>query len=458
MMEFTINQGLSDKLYEAGFFMGDLANEEGFASKAISEIGLSEQEMRTGEYQSRIHPLDKPMYDALWDRFARGLNDELYCEYRIRGSRGVWHWIQTSAVVVERQADGSIGKVLGHDRNISARKASEEFVRDEIRGLRQKYELSESLRQAGQVISLGLSVGDSMEMVVQQMRQIVPFDALELYSVEDGGVVAVYRTEGAQESDPESVHLLAGELDSSIYPLVHDQTSGDGGPGSLMAVPVRASEALIGVALLWKRSAGAYTGSDFYPVMGVAELLALTIRNREVLHRAISELDRDELTGYLTRRAFDRDAPVIWKRVCTGGREHAVVMFDMDLFKQVNDVHGHQAGDAVIRAVAARIKSLMRENDLLGRYGGDEFIALLPDTRADTAAEIMERIRQAVLETEIAAISGSVTLSIGVSAGGDPDDLSGAISRADDALYRAKHNGRDRVEATVIPNKSKKFI
>jgi diguanylate cyclase (GGDEF)-like protein len=123
-------------------------------------------------------------------------------------------------------------------------------------------------------------------------------------------------------------------------------------------------------------------------------------------------------------------------------------MFDVDHFKQVNDRHGHPVGDQVIVAVARRLAAATRKTDLLGRYGGEEFVILLPDTAHDGARILAERIRAGLADRPIDTDAGPlpVTASIGL-AQWEPDDTEPGtlLARADEALYRAKQSGRNRV-------------
>lgn len=146
------------------------------------------------------------------------------------------------------------------------------------------------------------------------------------------------------------------------------------------------------------------------------------------------------------------------RSILTARREGSgvgVMMVDLDHFKPVNDTHGHVVGDEVLRVVAKRMLGAIREVDALGRYGGEEFIvALAPGATPKCARAVAERIRTAVSESPIDAegVTLSVTTSVGVAVCSDvesctPDDL---IVAADDALYRAKEHGRDRVEITVL--------
>jgi two-component system cell cycle response regulator len=165
-----------------------------------------------------------------------------------------------------------------------------------------------------------------------------------------------------------------------------------------------------------------------------------------------AELDRvsriDMLTGLNNRRHLDEHL----RRAISAARRHhrtvAVILADVDHFKLVNDDYGHLAGDTVLREVAARLLGSVRTEDVLGRWGGEEFIAVLSDTPAEAVAVIAERMRQVIDATPFEVDGGiaiPVTLSIGHTSG--CDDAETLVHRADDALYQAKAAGRNRVEA-----------
>ncbi len=165
-----------------------------------------------------------------------------------------------------------------------------------------------------------------------------------------------------------------------------------------------------------------------------------------------AELDRvsriDMLTGLYNRRHLDEH---LRSAISAARRHHrtvAVLLADIDHFKLVNDDHGHVAGNSVLKEVAARLLRTVRTEDALGRWGGEEFIAVLSDTSADAVAVIAERMRQ-VIESSPFELEGDlavpVTVSIGHTSG--CDDAETLVHRADDALYQAKAAGRNRVEA-----------
>jgi len=161
----------------------------------------------------------------------------------------------------------------------------------------------------------------------------------------------------------------------------------------------------------------------------------------------------DELTGLHNRRYIGQRLREELSRSQRTGRPCSCILFDIDFFKRVNDTHGHAAGDEVLRGVAATAREALRESDLLGRWGGEEFLAVLPDTNLDGAGAMAERLRHA-LESMRVQFEGSTftaTVSLGVVEalpGRDPDarDAERMVARADEVLYRAKSAGRNRVE------------
>jgi len=161
---------------------------------------------------------------------------------------------------------------------------------------------------------------------------------------------------------------------------------------------------------------------------------------------------RESLTGCFNRRAFYELFPREVERARRLGQGVALVFIDLDHFKRVNDRHGHETGDRVLQLLAARLLGIIRETDLLFRWGGEEFVILLPHTSASEAPALAERIRAAVAERPFVAHESypgvSMTVSVGVAGevGGmiAPDAL---LARADAACYRAKEAGRNRVVA-----------
>ncbi len=170
-------------------------------------------------------------------------------------------------------------------------------------------------------------------------------------------------------------------------------------------------------------------------------------------HRAsLDQAMHDALTGLYNRHYMQRHLPRLHARAQDSGRPLALIVCDLDHFKAVNDRYGHAAGDAVLTAVAARLTAGVRAPDMVTRFGGEEFIVLLPDTDLEAASGTAERLREAIAALPVDLPCGasiSVTGSFGVSTVlWDESTTEAAICRADAALYRAKRQGRNRVVAS----------
>jgi diguanylate cyclase (GGDEF)-like protein len=166
--------------------------------------------------------------------------------------------------------------------------------------------------------------------------------------------------------------------------------------------------------------------------------IRLLSRLQERIDATQRSADTDPLTGVLNRRGFDR-------RTASDG-PGAVLHFDLDHFKAINDRLGHDAGDQVLQDVARVVGEGLRQGDVLARFGGEEFVVLLPDVSAEEARQAAERLRRAIAE-KVRAGGKPVTASVGVSHGAGT--LAERIARADQATYLSKNTGRNRV--SVLP-------
>ncbi len=175
--------------------------------------------------------------------------------------------------------------------------------------------------------------------------------------------------------------------------------------------------------------------------------IAWRIRGRPKLDTFIAEARTDMLTGLKNRRAFDEELGRQFAQRQRQGVLFSLIMIDIDHFKVFNDVHGHLSGDLVLRSVAQVLSSILREMDMVFRFGGDEFAVICPGSKLHEAAVGAERVRQAVADHAVSLKQGDaqVTISLGVAEVVRPEIAEGLIQRADDALYAAKHAGRNRV-------------
>ncbi|MGH3281524.1 MAG: GGDEF domain-containing protein [Trebonia sp.] len=243
--------------------------------------------------------------------------------------------------------------------------------------------------------------------------------AIAQWAVNQGLIAAVFRLENPTAS-------LSGEL-FSRETLHNDAT--ELCAALLVAVGMTISEYTLIIAL------------------PLTTLLQRSIRHAQLLNEARA----DAKTGLLNAATWEREASAEVARAVRTSSPLAVALLDLDRFKQVNDTHGHLLGDEVLRAIAATMTGVLREYDLAGRFGGEEFVMLLPQTRAVDAFRIAERVRAHIARIPIVAQGGEpvpVTASIGVAAldAGSSRELTELLAAADAALYRAKASGRDQVQ------------
>ncbi|EIV93089.1 GGDEF domain-containing protein [Frankia sp. QA3] len=213
-------------------------------------------------------------------------------------------------------------------------------------------------------------------------------------------------------------------------------------PGRRELVPARAAEicSSIVVAVLWAAS----------PFLMLAVTPPVLLLQRSLLHADLLQAARSDAKTRLANAAYWRQvAEREIGRAARAGRPLSVLLVDIDHFKRVNDRFGHLIGDVILLAVADALRAAARPRDLVGRFGGEEFVILLTEVGREHALDIAERIRRQVAGTHC-RLDGrpplSVTVSVGVATHhGPPGDLSTLIARADTALYRAKADGRNRV-------------
>jgi two-component system cell cycle response regulator len=175
-----------------------------------------------------------------------------------------------------------------------------------------------------------------------------------------------------------------------------------------------------------------------------------TERLRDSVQMSIEMAITDALTGLFNRRYMESHLGTLIEQAAARGKALSVLVLDIDYFKSINDTHGHDAGDDVLREFALRIKRSIRGIDLACRHGGEEFVVVMPETDMAVAAMVAERLRRRIAAEPFAIAEGArqipVTISIGIAGlRGKQDTAATLLKRADQALYRAKRDGRNRV-------------
>lgn len=219
---------------------------------------------------------------------------------------------------------------------------------------------------------------------------------------------------------------------------------------SLIVAPLQTEERVFGALVLGSSAAYAFQRDDLELLVSFAATATTALQNAQ-LHAAVQqEAVTDPLTGLYNRRGFYELAEHEIIRAHRFHRPLSLIIMDVDLLKYVNDHFGHLMGDRVLNSVSAACRSELRQVDIIARYGGDEFIALLPETSLPEALSVAERLRNRVAGINISAENGElvrVTMTGGVADLLPGDTLKSLIERADQALYRAKQGGKNQIQA-----------
>ncbi|MBX9929305.1 MAG: GGDEF domain-containing protein [Gemmatimonadaceae bacterium] len=219
-------------------------------------------------------------------------------------------------------------------------------------------------------------------------------------------------------------------------------------PASALVVPIRLHDAVVGAVVVGGDAPHSVRAREARLIGLLAAIAATALETAWEMEEATRRSRTDPLTGLANRRAFEELLQRVLAEATRFGTSCALAVIDIDHFKRVNDTHGHDVGDAVLQTVAHALQEGIREVDLVARLGGEELAVLSPQTDAEGARELSERLRQRIEArvTRAGGVEVRVTASVGVAVRRPGDDGPTLFKRADRALYRAKSGGRNRVE------------
>ncbi|NJL04095.1 MAG: PAS domain S-box protein [Chloroflexaceae bacterium] len=331
---------------------------------------------------------------------------------------------------------------------------------------RRRADEAETLYEASAVITASLNQAETLNRILDQLVRVVPYSSASV-QLREGDVSVVIAGRGfsdvAQELDARYL-ITDGTVNYIVYReqcplLLADAREGKSffqRPSaeirSWLGLPLIIRGEVIGMLTLDHHTAGYFTEKHSALGMAFANQVAIALENARLFERMQHLASTDALTGLWNRGHFFDQAQRVFTGAQTQHTDLTVILMDIDNFKWVNDTFGHIAGDEALRTVAQKSRSMMRGTDLIGRYGGEEIITLLPHTDASLGYRIAERLRVALARTMIHTDQGtlSLTASFGLAIY-TPDDkdanLETVIDRADRALAFAKRSGKNRVVA-----------
>lgn len=246
--------------------------------------------------------------------------------------------------------------------------------------------------------------------------------------------------------------VVVADIASHPYWQKFKDVASRAGLSSCWSEPILSSQGrVIGTFAIYHRTPCTPGDSALQLIGYAANLASIAIEHRRALEELERQAHTDSLTGLANRRHFLALAEVELARALRYGKALSLFMLDVDHFKAVNDTHGHNTGDIVLQSLAEKVTQTLRKVDAVGRLGGEEFAAILPESNLDEARVVAERLRAVIASTTMQTENGApvtITVSIGVATlAGDSDSIDTLLKRADDALYLAKKSGRNQVRA-----------
>ncbi|MDQ2069241.1 diguanylate cyclase [Natronospira bacteriovora] len=436
---------------------------------SVSFTALDFRNLRKNRFEYRLQG-----FDEQW-RSSDGLNRAIFTNlppgayvFQVRAANSLGIWNETGAslsVRVERPFWLHPLAYIAYSllvlllvflgvRSYARRQQLEQARREE----EQRLHLAEQLHRMSTRLAGSLDQGLLIDRLAETLKELVDAEAVAMFMEVDGQLICQgSRGARARQTALERVPVLLrdavartrqlgvvqlmehGELTLLSFP--EPKTSF----GAL--VPVEVSEGSFGLLVL-TRSGSAFTHPERDLLSSIGTQAMMALQKAELFSRVEQLATTDGLTGLLNRRHFEHCAREELQRASRYGHETGLLLIDLDHFKAINDRHGHEVGDRCLKAFGHLLVDELRRSDLLARFGGEEFIALLPETGRKRAMEAAERIRQAAegLSVEPELESGELTLSVGVAiAASEQTDLDALIRSADRALYAAKDGGRNQV-------------
>jgi len=309
--------------------------------------------------------------------------------------------------------------------------------------------LSEQLRHSMHMISSTLDENEVIRLILEQMNQFASFDRASIWMSDENGDMKPLAVKN-ERNDVELPGIDTGHI-LQLFVQATEHAEKEYAADSTerlhrIIIPVCIRQQPYG-AIVLERSDKPFEETEIEYLLTFISQSSIALSNARMFKRMELMAITDELTTLYNRRYFYQLVEKVFEHAKKCGEPLSVAIFDLDYFKELNDCYGHFVGDEVLRSFAQRLHGLVPSDSIMARFGGEEFICLLPATEVEQAESIVEQIRDQIASTRFASSAGpiGVTMSIGISTMRDSDSLDTFLQRADEALYQAKANGRNRI-------------
>lgn len=452
---------MKNVLQECRVSFFDVKGKSAILSRTWEAFGCDESSFFNMGFLETIHADDRKSAEEHFRRLKQGETDLVEGLFRfMRGDETTW--LSLRFKVVEKDGNGLPLYIVAHDDDITSLTNAQEEIRERTLEV-------DSLRDLLFSINKSLDFDETIHKIIDHLHRIIPFDHASVQSLVQG-CLKVIGGYGYDETELNKLTFPVRGIDNpatraiaSRRPIIcndvrHEfggfvQMRGEKDILSWLGIPLVFDGRVIGLFALDSTLPGFYNDRHVRVASTVAEHIAIAVEHA-IQHTQVKEEARtDSLTGACNRYGLETEGQDIFYRASREDSSLGVLMIDIDHFKDVNDKYGHAYGDQVLKAVSASVSQNLRAADFLVRYGGEEFLVLLPETSVREALVVAERLKQVVPDTYVDGTRKCPTISIGIFSGvpSAQDFLHEFIRRADLALYEAKEAGRNRCRVW-IPN------
>ncbi|HEY9054415.1 MAG TPA: sensor domain-containing diguanylate cyclase [Rectinemataceae bacterium] len=449
------DEGSRSLLASNGFSLVDVGEKRAVFSDRCASVGLTYTDLVGASEPANIHPADLPIFKDTVAKLLKGEIGFAQQQYRFIRLDGPPLWLSISFRIMDKAENGFARVIVLHDEDITQLQATQEEIRERLMEI-------DSLKELLFSINASLDFDETLKRIIQHLHRIIPFDRATVQRLE-GDTLSVLGCFGYTESTVKELRFTLRGMDSpsaravaSRRPIICNDVERDF-PGFIQVDGSPPVKSWLGIPLVYEgRTIGLFALDSFNPrfyedrhariASNVAEHIAIAVEHARQHSIVKEEARTDKLTGVANRYGLDTIGQEIFLKASRSDQPLGLLMLDIDFFKKVNDAKGHAYGDMVLRVIARGIQGSLRAKDYLVRFGGEEFLILLPETTTREALVVAERLRNRIPRLDVDGSSTCPTVSIGVFSGipGPQDLLHDFIHRADLALYDAKQAGRDR--------------
>lgn len=321
---------------------------------------------------------------------------------------------------------------------------------------RNRRKLSDTVRDLSTIIGSTLDIEEVLQRVLEGIDDIVTFDRAVIRVPREEGlaVASVGHSPSSEEAGLREISRVDAPLHTRLLDSAEPVRRSDKADRtSVLGVPLSVDDRVVGTLVLESDRPNAFDDYDVELMVTLGHHVGMALTNAKRHSEVRRRAEFDALTETHSKKHFFEVAERRLRELRRKGAGASVMMLDLDRFKQINDTHGHAVGDAVLAETASRLREQLRDGDLIGRYGGEEFSVLLPTLELDEARRVADRLRRNVGEStmEVDDLELQVNISVGVTETWTDADFESALDRADEALLRAKRQGRNCVVTEPPP-------